>query len=130
MDTPTRTRIQTKPKTQTKTIHTRHNTITKIQSTPQPEKKNATTNQRHRLPRHGKLDQRTNNTHDHNLRKTRIQQEKPHRTLQESIMPIQPNHRQLHKLPGNTQQTPHKENTLALLVTVSFNYIEKELFLN
>ena len=91
MDHRTRTRIQTKPKTQKQTLPIRHNTqqpTRKLQNKQTTKRQNNPPTQTIRLQPNGNIHRRTDNRNDNNLCQTGNNQQSKTTTLLQPTKPI------------------------------------------
>ena len=110
MDHTTRTRIQTKPKTQKQIIPIRHNTqqpTRKLQNKQTTKRQDKPPAQTIRLQPNGNIHRRANNRNDNNLCQTGNSEQSKTTTLLQPTKPIRPNNEQFRNIPGETKQVPH-----------------------
>ena len=112
MDHTTRTRIQTKPKIQTKTIPTRRTNkrITrKLHNNKPRQRKDEIPD---KTPQHGqcKPNHRTTPRNDNHLRQTRKQHKPTNKRLPITTPKIQINNKHIHKIPNGNNTTLHPTN--------------------
>ena len=119
MDNRTRTRIQTKPKTQKQIIQIRHNTqqpTRKLQNKQTTKRQNNPPTQTIRLQPNGNIHRRANNRNDNNLCQTGNLEQCKTTTLLQPTKPIRFDNELISKLPSQIKQIPHQQNTNSLLV--------------
>lgn len=127
MDHTTRTRIQTKPKIQTKNIPTRRNNkriARKLHHNTTRQRKDEIP---HKTLKHGqcKPNHRTTASNDHNLRQTRKQHKQTNIRLPNTTKKIQTNHKHIHKIPNRNNKTLHTQN---LWMTRPLTILRKNYF--